>query len=282
MDALSSVSSSPVDNSTACATKQSSNTLTQQATRITVSQAQSTDIKIVTAEGDTVTLSANKTADLSYSTYNAHGSIDGKSVSVSAMSAEMHQTSAFSLTVDGDLNKEELKDIRRAIRIIEKSAHDVLTGHADKAASRTAKLAKLDQLASIDADVEFQQEVSVVQASSQSTSVPSSDSTVTPDPTPVPAPPPAPVISAEAPTDASAATATVPPADPPTAPAPATTETPTSTHLTLTAPSLTGSPLFDLSKLGAWWLPSQDLWHLLNPKNDAASTSNSSSATAAS
>ncbi|HLQ76091.1 MAG TPA: hypothetical protein VK210_01985, partial [Terriglobia bacterium] len=239
MDALSSVSSSPVDNSTACATKQSSNTLTQQATRITVSQAQSTDIKIVTAEGDTVTLSANKTADLSYSTYNAHGSIDGKSVSVSAMSAEMHQTSAFSLTVDGDLNKEELKDIRRAIRIIEKSAHDVLTGHADKAASRTAKLAKLDQLASIDADVEFQQEVSVMQASSQSTSVPSSDSTDTPDPTPVSAPQPAPAISAEASTDASAPTATVLPADPQVvAPAPATSETPTSTHLTLTAPSL--------------------------------------------
>ena len=183
MSCVDSVSRAPVDNSTALnSQKAQDSSASIQATQIKLSQSQSADITIVTAEGDTVTLSSSKSAELSFATYDALGKVGDSSGTISGMSAELHRTSDFSITVDGDLNKEELKDIRKAIRTIQKAAKDVLKGHDEKAEARTAKLADLDQLASIDADLEFNREVSVTQVSAQS------NTTAVPKSTEVPAP----------------------------------------------------------------------------------------------
>src|SRR5262245_65927746 len=80
---------------------------------ITASRSQSADITIVTAEGDRVTLSASMGAQAEYApneyaTYNAYGRV--------------------SVTIEGDLSRSELKDIRKAIRTIEKAARDMARG----------------------------------------------------------------------------------------------------------------------------------------------------------
>ena len=127
-----------------------------QSTELKVAQSRSSDITLVTAEGDTVTLSASRSTELSFETYGSTGA-----------SAEIRKNSEFSLTVEGDLNKEELKDIRKAIKTLYKAERDLLKGHDERAADRTAKLANLDQLASIDAKMESSQTVSVTQTSVQ-------------------------------------------------------------------------------------------------------------------
>ena len=130
------------------------------ATMVNISRAQSSDFTIVTAEGDKVTLSASRSAELSFSTYDSAGKTRGsKGLSEAKFSASRE----FSLAIEGDLNKEELKDIRRAIKTVMKSAGDVLKGDTEHAAERVSKLGKLDTLASIDADVQFRQEVSTLQ-----------------------------------------------------------------------------------------------------------------------
>lgn len=271
MSCVDSVSRLPVDNSTALNPQKAPSFAAElQAAQVKVSQSQTADITIVTAEGDTVTLSSSKSAELTFSTYDAQGQVGGSSAQFSGMSAELHRTSAFSMSVDGDLNKEELKDIRRAIRTIQKAANDVLKGHEEKAAARTAKLANLDQIASIDAELEFNQEVSVTRISAQSNAAAIPESTEAPAPTPAPAP------TSDSPQTVPSETVTpVQTWNPAEAPAASSTSVATataSTHVSVVIQTQAGATPAneqDSSKSGLWWFPSQDLWHILHPKNDS-------------
>jgi len=268
MSCVDSVSCAPRDNSTALnSQKPSDSSATVQAAQVKVSQSQTADITIVTAEGDTVTLSSSKASELTFATYSAQGQVGDSSVRLSGMSAELHRTSAFSMSVDGDLNKEELKDIRYAIRTIQKAAMDVLKGHEEKAAARTASLSNLDQIASIDADLEFSREVSVTQVSAKATAaaVPAAADSSAPEPAaasnssqsaPTEAETPAPVWTPDIATTTTSAAATA------TA----------SSHLSVLIHTQTGSDSTsapDSSRSGLWWFPSQDLWNILHPKKDS-------------
>src|SRR6185295_14276096 len=147
MACVDSVSRSPQDNTAALNSQKAPSFAAElQAAQLRVSQSQTADITIVTREGDTVTLSSSKSAELSFATYSALGQAGKASASLSGMTAELQRSTSLSISFAGDLNKEELMDIRRALQTFQKAAHDVLTGHAEKAASRTAKLAKLDQI----------------------------------------------------------------------------------------------------------------------------------------
>jgi hypothetical protein len=269
MSCVDSVSRAPEDNSTALNSQTAQGSSASiQATLVKVSQSQTADITIVTAEGDTVTLSSSKSAELSFATYNAQGQVGGSSGTISGMSAEVHRTSDFSISVDGDLNKEELKEVQSAIRTIQKAANDVLKGNDEKAAARTAKLSDLDQIASINADLEFNREVSVTQVSAQSDSTPVPESTEVPASTPAPTSDSQPAQASEAVTPAPAWT---PAETPPTTAAAATTAT-ASTHLSVliqTQASAASAAAPDSSRSGLWWFPSQDLWSTLHPKKDS-------------
>jgi hypothetical protein len=253
MSCVDSVSRAPLDNSTALNSQSApDSSATIQATQIKVSRSQTADITIVTAEGDTVTLSSSKSAELSFATYSAQGKVGDSTGAISGMSAQLHRTSAFSMTVDGDLNKEELKEIRSAIRTIEKAANDVLKGHDEKAAARTAKLSDLDQIASIDADLEFNREVSVTQVSAQSNSAPA-----VPESTEAPA-----SVPVSVPTTESQPLEAVTPAETPTAAVTVATAT-ASTHVSILIQTQANAT--SASSPGLWWVPSQDLWNILHP-----------------
>jgi len=220
-----------------------------QAAQVKASQSQTADITIVTAEGDTVTWSSSKAAEWSFTTYNAQGQVGG--------SAELHRTSAFSISVEGDLNREELKDIRRAIRTIQKAANDVLKGHEEKAASRTARLASLDQIASIDADMEFHREVSVTQvaARTETTAIPESAEAPVSDTTSIPQE--AAAVETPAAAEATVSTATA------------------SAHLSVVIQTQANSAPVEgqtSNKPGFWWFPSPELWNVLYPTKVSANS----------
>jgi len=171
MDGISSIARLPIDHSNLYVAKPAqANPDVNQAAMVNVARAQNSDITIVTAEGDTVTFSSSRSTELSFTTYNAQGQQVSDSGDVSAKSAEFRTSSEFSFTVEGDLNKKELREIRRAIKTIQKATRDVLRDDEEKAAERTATLSRLDQLASIDADVQFRQEFSIVQSVNQQSS----------------------------------------------------------------------------------------------------------------
>lgn len=134
-----------------------------EAQRVTVSQSKSSDITIFTAEGDKVTLSSSVARQMEYATYSAQG----ENGSASARSASYQSQRSFSFTVEGDLNREELHDIRKALRTIRKAERDVAKGDTEKALERTARLQRLDTIAELDAQIAVTQTVSVQQAAVQ-------------------------------------------------------------------------------------------------------------------
>ena len=127
-----------------------------QATRGTVQQSIGASVTIVTAEGDKVTLSASSERQLEFATYNARGFIRGNR---STQSQAVRNS--LSVSVEGDLSREELHDIRKAIKTIGHVANELAEGDVDGAARQAEKLQRLDSLAGIEAEVEVKQEVTV-------------------------------------------------------------------------------------------------------------------------
>jgi hypothetical protein len=56
--------------------------------------------------------------------------------------------SEVKIPVDGDLNADELEDIKKLGRIVSRAASDVLRGNPERAAHRVAKADKLDSIQS--------------------------------------------------------------------------------------------------------------------------------------
>jgi hypothetical protein len=74
-----------------------------------------------------------------------------------------HLDRNFSFSIQGDLSREEAKDIRKAIRTIQRATRDLTSPDAEKAADKAAdvlaRLDKLDTIDRLDAKIEVKREV---------------------------------------------------------------------------------------------------------------------------
>jgi hypothetical protein len=68
---------------------------------------------------------------------------------------------SLSISVEGELSREELKDIRKAVRTIGRAADEMIEGDVKGAARQVEKLQRLDTLSQVQAEVEVKREVSV-------------------------------------------------------------------------------------------------------------------------
>jgi hypothetical protein len=73
-------------------------------------------LSVTTAEGDTITLSADLESDFRAVNYKSHVEGDGKTVDVEAKYAEFSLKQEFGVTVEGDLNRQEIKDLEKLFR----------------------------------------------------------------------------------------------------------------------------------------------------------------------
>jgi hypothetical protein len=69
----------------------------------------------------------------------------------------------YSILVEGDLNKTELRDIRKAIRTIEKIMRDFLSGDIDHAVGKAMKISRLESISTLEASLQFERSLSVDQ-----------------------------------------------------------------------------------------------------------------------
>jgi hypothetical protein len=118
-----------------------------------VFQSQDAAITIFTAEGDKVTLSASSQTQFEFATYDANGFLGRY------RSAETSQS--LSVSVEGNLSRQELKDIRKAIKTIGRAADELTEGDVDGATRQVEKLQKLDTLSQVQAQVEVKREISL-------------------------------------------------------------------------------------------------------------------------
>jgi len=144
----------------------------------TISSEQSMDVTIITDQKDVVTLSFDADFNSSYTTYegmakseNGYARIEGKRFSY-GVSIEQ------SVKVEGDLNKEEMRDIKKVMKQIGRMMKTFLAGKMDDVAEKAQKLLKnRKSLESVDAKLEFEKSTSVLsQTYAEATTISSSGS----------------------------------------------------------------------------------------------------------
>ena len=133
---------------------------------VAVSNDFSGRLSVTTAEGDTITLSADLESDFRAVNYKSHVEGDGKTVDVEAKYAEYSLKQEFGVTVEGDLNEEEVKDLAKLFRKIANIFQKYLNGQDDAALAKTAKLAErfetLASLSDLNLSVDVERSVTVL------------------------------------------------------------------------------------------------------------------------
>jgi hypothetical protein len=159
-------------------------------------------LSVTTAEGDTITLSADLESDFRAVNYKSHIEGDGKGVDVEAKYAEFSLKQEFGVTVEGDLSAQEIKDLEKLFRKVANIFRQYLNGNDDEALAKTAKLAerfgRLSSLSGLDLNVDVERSVTLLaaQVASEATGhpvlptgqQPQASSTTTPTATPGEAP----------------------------------------------------------------------------------------------
>ena len=116
--------------------------LDTQVSGVAVSNDFTGRLSVTTAEGDTITLSADLESDFRAVNYKSH--------------------------VEGDLNEQELKDLAKLFRKVANTFKKYLNGQDDEALAKTAKLAerfgKLSSLSGLDLSVDVERSVTVLAA----------------------------------------------------------------------------------------------------------------------
>ena len=149
-----------------------------QATRLSVSESQSKDITIFTDEGDRVTISSNQQNQTQYLTYEGlarkrfsgeyqdHAITKESLVMFKGGRFESENSRSISISVEGDLNEQELKDIKKALKKIDKIMTDFLhRGDMVDAAVKSMEMGKLDTIASLEVNYRYEKSVMLEQTS---------------------------------------------------------------------------------------------------------------------
>ena len=142
--------------------------LDTQVSGVAISNDFSGRLSVTTAEGDTITLSADLESDFRAVNYKAHVEGDGGTVAVEAKYAEYSLKQEFGVTVEGDLNEQEVKDLAKLFRKVANIFKKYLSGQDDEALAKTAKLAerfgRLSSLSGLDLSVDVERSVTVLAA----------------------------------------------------------------------------------------------------------------------
>ena len=132
---------------------------------IAVSNELSGRLSVTTAEGDKITLTANLEAEFRAGVYQSHSEADGTSVDVDAKTFAYSLKKEINVTVEGDLNEDEKKDLADLFRKVSKIFRKFFNGQDDAALAKTVRLAdrfgSLSSLSSLDLNVDVQRSVSV-------------------------------------------------------------------------------------------------------------------------
>ena len=136
---------------------------------VTVSNEFSGRLSVRTAEGDTITLGADLDTSLHVGRFYAHGGSRQAEVGIGAEYTRYSLQQEFGITVDGDLNEQELNDLHKLVQKISSIFHGFVEGQDEQAIAQTAALAErfvqLTTLSGLDLSVEVLRSVTVVAAS---------------------------------------------------------------------------------------------------------------------
>jgi hypothetical protein len=130
-----------------------------------VSGSRSLDVNLMTREGDKVTLSMDAKASAIYACHGAAGMDENGMDARWGEFASGRFERDMTLTVEGDLNGQERREIRKVIGAINRMMHGFVQGKLSPMMAKAEKLAGLETIDSLDVEISYQNRVLVAQHS---------------------------------------------------------------------------------------------------------------------
>lgn len=131
----------------------------EQASVGSLSLEHSTDLTITTDEGDTVTLSLASAMETNAGIYRSTSYQDGWAASSQTAFFEFSSSRNMGIEVNGDLNEDELEDIREAMKAIGAMIDDFLSGDLQEMAKDGELLKNLGTISSLEAAFSYERQV---------------------------------------------------------------------------------------------------------------------------
>ena len=133
-----------------------------------VTSSRSIDLDLVTEEGDKVTLSIDAKASALFAAYGeVQVDGDGFDAQWSEFSAGQYERD-IALTVEGDLNRQERREIRRVIKAIGRMMNNFVQGKLEPMLSKAEKLGGLETIDSLELNMSYERQVVVAQQTQSS------------------------------------------------------------------------------------------------------------------
>ncbi len=145
-----------------------------QFSRISASSKESKDITIYTEEGDKVTISYDQQTQASYDSlkalsYRGDFARSGNQTmakevltSIQGERFQFEDSRSLSISVDGDLNDQELSDIKKALEEVDEIMTDLLQGgNISEAMADAAEIKDLESIAGLEADYRYEKTLQV-------------------------------------------------------------------------------------------------------------------------
>jgi len=132
--------------------------------RLSVSEEQQADVDIVTAEGDRVTLSSDYRAAASLATYEHLALSDSGYRHIEAQMLTFQMEQEIAVTVEGDLNPQELADIKALLSDLGEMFKEFLTSGGQEPLGVDENFSKLSSLKSVQAQFEYSTSVEYLSA----------------------------------------------------------------------------------------------------------------------
>ena len=139
----------------------------QSLSQVSVQTQTKSGLSIVTAEGDTVTLSTNTAYQGTGVRYNARGVAEGQALTLRSNSLESELISQKQITIEGDLNEQEIQDIQKVIKQVNGLTKDVKSGNVQAALVHGQQISASGTIASIDLKIQHAESIKVSQAFEQ-------------------------------------------------------------------------------------------------------------------
>jgi hypothetical protein len=147
---------------------QADRTVNAQVAAIQASTDFSGTFSVVTAEGDKVTLSVDGEEDFRYMSYGYKAGSDDQRLEIKGESADYSLSQTLGLTVEGDLNEQEVADLTKLFRKVKNIISNFFRGQDEQAIAKTAKLAdqfgNFSTLAGLDLSMDVTRSVTALAA----------------------------------------------------------------------------------------------------------------------
>jgi hypothetical protein len=139
------------------------------------------DISLMTAAGDTVTISAQSAFQAGLVSYDYRGRLNNHEASLQGGTLQVSSESSLAIAVEGDLNQEECSEIKKLVAKLEKLGADCFFQPLGDSLARTLDLGDFAAIASFAAHMSYEQQGTVAQQVKEEFATPADSSPTAPE-----------------------------------------------------------------------------------------------------